>query len=119
MGYWKIKYEGKEVTLGDAPMDLMIEAINGIIKSYEIDFQRKPTLEEIKAIFEENVKGYGTDWHSLEEKTEKQIAMLEEITGETDEVSEKIAESITDITGKEFRPEDLIHFKPRDKKKDN
>ena len=119
MGYWKTKYEGKEVTLGDAPMDLMIEAINGIIGIYKMEFGRKPTLEEIKAIFEENVKGYGTDWHSLEEKTEKQIAMLEEITGETDEVSEKIAESITDITGKEFRPEDLIHFKPRDKKKDN
>ena len=57
MDYWKTKYKGKDVTLGDTSMDIMIEAINGIIKSYEIDFQRKPTLEEIKAIFEENVKG--------------------------------------------------------------
>jgi|TARA_B100001971_G_C17820377_1_gene348625 hypothetical protein len=52
MGYWETKYKGKDVTLGDEPMDLIIEAINGIIKSYEIDCGRKPTLEEITATFE-------------------------------------------------------------------
>ena len=118
MGYWKTKYEGKEVTLGDAPMNLMIEAINGIIKSYEIDYKRKPTLEEIKATFEENVKGYGTDWHSFEEKTEQQMAMFEEFS-EVDEVSENIAQSISELTGKKVKSEDIQHFKPRDKSKDN
>ena len=118
MGYWKIKYEGKEVTLGDAPIDIMIEAINGIIKSYEIDFQRKPTLEEIKAIFEENVKGYGTDWHSIEEKTEQQMAMYEECS-QADGLSENIAQSISEFTGKEVKPEEIRHFKLRNKSRDN
>ena len=118
MGYWKTKYKGKNVILGDAPMDLMIEALQKIIKNYEIECERKPTLEEIKATFEKNVQGYGTDWHSFEEKAEQHKAMYEEVSGD-DEISETLAQSITDITGKEFRPEDMKIYKPRDKTKDN
>ena len=118
MGYWKSKYKGKDVTLGDTPMDLIIEAINGIVKSYEIDCGRKPTLEEIKATFEENIEGYGTNWHSFKEKTEQQMAMFEEFS-EVDEVSENIAQSISELTGKKVKSEDIQHFKPRDKSKDN
>ena len=118
MGYWKTKYKGKEVTLGDTPMDLMIEAIHGIIKNYEKEYKRKPTLEEIKATFEEIVKGYGTDWHSFEEKAEQHKAMYEEVSA-VDEISEELAQTITDITGKEFRPEDMKIYKPRDKTRDN
>ena len=118
MDYWKTKYKGKDVTLGDTSMDIMIEAINGIIGIYKMEFGRKPTLEEIKAIFEENVKGYGTDWHSFEEKAEQHKAMYEEVSGD-DEISETLAQSITDITGKEFRPEDMKLYKPRDKSRDN
>ena len=118
MDYWKTKYKGKDVTLGDTSMDIMIEAINGIIGIYKMEFGRKPTLEEIKAIFEENVKGYGTDWHSFEEKAEQHKAMYEEVSV-VDEISETIAQSITDITGKELRPEDMKIYKPRDKTRDN
>ena len=118
MGYWKTKYKGKNVILGDAPMDLMIEALQKIIKNYEIEYERKPTLEEIKATFEKNVQGYGTDWHSFEEKAEQHKAMYEEVS-DVKELSETIAQSITDITGKEFRPEDMKLYKPRDKSRDN
>ena len=52
MDYWKTKYKGKDVTLGDTSMDIMIEAINGIIGIYKMEFGRKPTLEEIKAILD-------------------------------------------------------------------
>ena len=34
MSYWKTKYKGKNIILGDAPMNLMIEAIQKIIKNY-------------------------------------------------------------------------------------
>ena len=44
--------------------------------------------------------------------------MYEEVSV-VDEISETIAQSITDITGKEFRPEDMKIYKPRDKTKDN
>ena len=118
MGYWKTKYKGKEVTLGDTSMDIMIEAINGIIGIYKMEFGRKPTLEEIKAIFEENVKGYGTDWHSIEEKTEQQMAMYEECS-QADGLSENIAQSISEFTGKEVKPEEIRHFKLRNKSRDN
>ena len=117
MGYWKTKYKGKEVTLGDTPMDLMIEAIHGIIKNYEKEYKRKPRLEEIKATFEEIVKGYGTDWHSFEEKTEQQMAMFEEFS-QADELSENIAQSLSKFTGKKVKPEE-IHTILRDKTRDN
>lgn len=118
MDYWKTKYKGKDVTLGDTSMDIMIEAINGIIGIYKMEFGRKPTLEEIKAIFEENVKGYGTDWHSIEEKTEQQMAMYEECS-QADGLSENIAQSISEFTGKEVKPEEIRHFKLRNKSRDN
>ena len=50
------------------------------------------------------------------------MAMYEELTGETlkdDDIAKNIAETVSKVTGKKMKPEDLKHFKPRNKTRDN
>ena len=38
---------------------------------------------------------------------------------QADEISESIAQSVSKFTGKKVKSENILHFKPRDKSKDN
>jgi len=46
MGWWR----GKRKTnmIGDEPLDVMGEALVKIIAAYQIQWERKPTLEELR-----------------------------------------------------------------------
>lgn len=55
MGYWKSNEDGSsfaidsELIWGDAPADIMDDAIEKIIESFKKDLGRLPTLEELKS----------------------------------------------------------------------
>lgn len=56
MGYWVQDAEGHSFAeenvigyWGDAPADLMADAVDGIVKDFEETFNRLPSLQEIRA----------------------------------------------------------------------
>src|SRR5436189_3401168 len=48
MGWWKETAGPREVLLGDAPLDLVHNALAAVSRSYLEDVGRKPTLEEFR-----------------------------------------------------------------------
>ena len=53
MGWWSITSEdnGPEMHNGDTPADIMGDAIEKIVKSYEKEWKRKPYRKEMQAVF--------------------------------------------------------------------
>jgi hypothetical protein len=48
VGWWKI--EGTEITVGDAPLDALGEAVSEVIASYRSAFGRLPTCAEWESL---------------------------------------------------------------------
>lgn len=63
MGYWDSDEEGNSFTgnlvWGDAPADIMDDAISLIVKVFEQDVGRKPTAVELLAGFRFSWNAYG------------------------------------------------------------
>lgn len=64
MGWWKETVDGDEVELGDEPCDLIIHALAEVTRSYEEDLERKPTLEEFRAMLTQALAGDPSQYFS-------------------------------------------------------
>ena len=53
MGWWTIndREDKHEMFNGDTPADIMGDAVNEIVKTYEEEFGRKPYRKEMQAVF--------------------------------------------------------------------
>jgi hypothetical protein len=56
MGWWESERNGKEVTLGDGPLDTMHTALSKIHRAYKRDLKRKPTPEELTELIESSIR---------------------------------------------------------------
>lgn len=65
MGYWNGDAEGNsfrgDLTWGDAPADIVDDAIIQIVDIFQRDVGRKPTKEELLAGFKFSWNGYDED----------------------------------------------------------
>lgn len=52
MGWWDIEENGKQITQGDEPYDIMGEAFDQVVKCYQKNLGRKPTLDELSKTME-------------------------------------------------------------------
>lgn len=69
MGWWEQNREGESVAQndgpamvwGDGPADLFDDALAAIVREFETDQGRKPTLDEIRAGLEFSLSGFADD----------------------------------------------------------
>lgn len=48
MGWWNVK--GTDSVLGDLPLDVLDSALREVVKTYQVEFGRRPTLAEWEAL---------------------------------------------------------------------
>lgn len=64
------------VMLGDEAFDAMYEGLKGVAAAYREEFGRKPTLEEVRTLFETQLCSAGDDLvEDLAERTVKQVTI--------------------------------------------
>ena len=70
MGWSNIDYSGKELVIGDMPLDIIGDAFLKIVQEYQDELNRKPTLNElietIRIVLAAGVESYLSDGDEIE-----------------------------------------------------
>jgi hypothetical protein len=56
MGWWSKEKNGKELDIGDVPLDAINSALKKVAKSYKGSLKRKPTPEELTELLESSIR---------------------------------------------------------------
>jgi hypothetical protein len=56
MGWWTVERDGKELDIGDGPLDTVHAALKKVANSYKRDLKRKPTTEELAEIIGSSIR---------------------------------------------------------------
>lgn len=73
MGWWKV--EGTNNMIGDTPLDLLGEAVMGVVSGYEAAFKRRPTKTEWEALLVAVLGGEEPDQRVLDRGIVKSVGI--------------------------------------------